>query len=273
MTLGEYPDRVDTRFQLDLSHFFHSEFDIGRFRDVGHLVGVNRLNQAGGAIMDDFDNDGLLDLAVTSFDPTQSMSIYRNCGDSTFDDRSEKAGVTDQLGGLVCYQADYDNDGWMDIFIARGAWLPNEIRPTLLRNNGAGGFTDVTNEAGLGAALNSNAAAWADFDNDGHIDLFIGCERQFNHLYRNRGNGTFEDVAAKAGVQSDPKLFCKGCNWIDYDNDGYPDLFVNNLSGRAILYHNARNGTFTDETRRDGDRWAHSGVFVLGLGLRQRWLS
>ncbi len=137
MTLGEFPDKVKPRFRLDLDRFFHSEFDIGKFRDVGHLVGVNRYNQAGGAIMEDFDNDGLLDLAVTSSDPTQPMAYYRNTGDSTFEDRSEQAGVTDQLGGLVCYQADYDNDGLMDIFIPRGAWLKWPIRPTLLRNTGA----------------------------------------------------------------------------------------------------------------------------------------
>ena len=120
MTLGEYPEQVDPRFRLDLSRFFNSEFDIGRFRDVGHLVGVNRFNQSGGAIMEDFDNDGLLDIAVTSFDATQSMAIYRNKGDATFEDHSQEAGVTNQLGGLVCYQADYDNDGRMDIFICAG---------------------------------------------------------------------------------------------------------------------------------------------------------
>ena len=80
MTLGEYPDKVEPEFRLDLARFFHSEFDIGKFRDIGHLVGVNRFNQAGGAIMDDFDNDGLLDIAVTSFDSTQSMAFYRNQG-------------------------------------------------------------------------------------------------------------------------------------------------------------------------------------------------
>jgi hypothetical protein len=248
MTLGEYPDQVDPRFRLDLSRFFHSEFDIGRFRDIGHLVGVNRFNQAGGAIMEDFDNDGLLDIAVSSFDATQPMSIYRNKGDATFEDRSEQAGVTNQLGGLVCYQTDFDNDGWKDIFIARGAWLPASIRPTLLRNNGTGGFSDVTKDAGMLDALNSNAAAWADYDNDGWLDLFIGCERQPNRLYRNKGNGTFEEVAARAGVLSEFNHFCKGCTWVDYDNDDYPDLFVNHLNGTGVLYHNNRDGTFTDET-------------------------
>ena len=124
MTLGEYPDRVDPRFRLDLCRFFKSEFDIGRFRDVGHLVGVNRFNQAGGAIMDDFDNDGLLDIVVSSFDPTQALAYYRNNGDSTFEDRRGAGWARGQFGGLVCYQADYDNDGDMDIFVPRGAWMP-----------------------------------------------------------------------------------------------------------------------------------------------------
>ncbi len=249
MTLGEYPDGVDSRFRLDLSRFFHSELDIGKFRDVGHLVGVNRFNQAGGAIMEDFDNDGLLDLAVSSFDPTQALTVYRNKGDSHFEDRSKEAGVTDQVGGgLVCYQTDYDNDGRMDIFIPRGAWLRLPIRPTLLRNKGAGEFIDVTKEAGLLDPVNSNSAAWADYDNDGWLDLFVCCEKQINRLYHNKGNGTFEEVAVKAGVQGDPSYFCKGCTWVDYDNDGSPDLFLDNLGGDARLFHNNRDGTFRDET-------------------------
>jgi hypothetical protein len=133
MTLGEHPDQVDPRFLISLDRFGDSEFDIGKFRDVGHRVGVNRFNQAGGAIMEDFDNDGRLDIAVTSMDPTMSMGYYRNTGDGTFEDRSKPAGVTGQLGGLVCYQTDYNNDGHMDIFIPRGAWLPVAVRPSLLR--------------------------------------------------------------------------------------------------------------------------------------------
>jgi FG-GAP-like repeat/ASPIC and UnbV len=248
MTLGEFPDKVESRFRLDLEGFFHSAVDIGKFRDIGHLAGVNRFNQAGGAIMEDFDNDGLLDLAVTSFDPTQPMSCYRNKGDGTFEDRSARAGVTDQPGGLVCYQTDFDNDGYMDILIVRGAWLPWPTRPTLLRNNGDGGFSDVTRQAGILTAVNSNAAAWADYDNDGWLDLFVGCERQSNRLYHNKRDGTFEEVAAQAGVQGDPSRFCKGCAWIDIDNDDYPDLFVNHLNGAGRLFHNNRDGRFIDES-------------------------
>jgi hypothetical protein len=96
--------------------------------------------------------------------------------------------------------------------------------------------------------MNSNAAAWADYDNDGLIDLFIASEQQYNRLYRNIGNGKFQEVAAKAKVRGNPKLFAKGCAWIDFDNDDFPDLLVNNLGGDARLYHNDRNGAFTDET-------------------------
>jgi hypothetical protein len=251
MTLGEYPDKVDARYLVPLDYFLKEEFDIGKFRDIGHQVGVGRLNQAGGAIMDDFDNDGLLDIVVTSMDPLQSMAFYRNKGDGTFEDRTQAAGLAGQLGGLYCVQTDYNNDGRLDIFIPRGAWLRQPIRPSLLRNNGDGTFTDVTREAGLLDALNSISATWADYDNDGFLDLFVCCERGPNRLYHNKGDGTFEEVAARAGVQGGGRAG-KGAAWIDYDNDGYPDLFVNNIDGPSRLFHNNRDGTFTDVTEAMG---------------------
>jgi hypothetical protein len=251
MTLGEHPQQVDSRNLLTLDRFQKSEFDIGRFRDIGHIVGVNRLNQAGGAIMEDFDNDGYLDIVTTSFDPNQSMAFYRNKGDGTFEDRTQAAGLADQLGGLYCVQTDYNNDGNIDIFVPRGAWVGAPVRPSLLRNNGNGTFTDVTRAAGLDGALNSISACWADYDNDGLLDLFVCCEKQPNRLYRNRGDGTFEEVAARAGVAGNG-LHTKGATWIDFDNDGYPDLFVNILNGTAVLYRNNRDGTFTDVTAQMG---------------------
>jgi hypothetical protein len=247
MTLGNYPANGDSRFVLSLDRYFHSDLDIGRFRDIAHLAGVDRFNQAGGAIMEDFDNDGLLDLVVTDWDATQNMAFYHNKGDGTFEDRTKEAGLLGQLGGQNCVQTDYNNDGHMDIFICRGGWIPFPIRPSLLRNNGNGTFTDVTREAGLITPVNTIAATWADYDNDGFLDLFVCCEKQPNRLYHNKGDGSFEDVAVPAGVQGDGKT-TKGAAWIDYDNDGFPDLFVNNLNGTAQLFHNNRNGTFTDVT-------------------------
>lgn len=246
MTLGEHPHKVDPQFLVSLDSFQKSEVDIGRFRDIGHLVGINRFNQAGGALLDDFDNDGLLDLVVTSFDPTQVMGFYRNTGDGTFSEQTQAAGLTDQLGGLTCVQTDYNNDGLLDIYIPRGAWVSFPMRPTLLRNEGNCFFTDVTAEAGLLDPVNSNAAMWADYNNDGWLDLFVCCERQLNRLYQNQKDGTFKEVAREAGLAIDNRSFAKGCTWIDYDNDDFPDLFVNNLRGSGQLYHNNRDGTFTN---------------------------
>jgi hypothetical protein len=253
MTLGEFPDRVDPRYRLALDSFLNCEFDIGKFRDVGHLVGVNRVNQSGGAVMEDFDNDGLLDIVVSSINPSAPLGFYRNKGDGTFEDRARQAGLIGQTGGLYCVQTDYNNDGHIDIFVCRGAWLPAQqaMRPSLLRNNGDGTFTDVTREAGLLTPVNSISAAWADYDNDGFLDVFICCENQPNRLYRNKGDGTFEEVAARAGVQGNDSC-CKGAAWIDFDNDGYPDLFLNNLDGTAQLFRNNRDGTFTDVTGKMG---------------------
>ena len=248
MTLGEYPDKVAPGYLIPLDRYIKSEFDIGKFRDVADTAGVNRFNQAGGAVMEDFDGDGLLDLAVTSFDPTQAMSFYHNKGDGTFEDRSESAGVANQLGGLYCVQTDYNNDGRMDIFIPRGAWLSYPMRPTLLRNDG-GTFADVTKEAGLLDPVNSISASWADYDNDGRLDLFICCEAQANRLYHNKGDGKFEEVAGLAGLaglDSSEQPICKGSAWIDFDNDDDPDLFLNHLNGRGALYRNDGKGHFTE---------------------------
>jgi hypothetical protein len=254
MTLGEHPQAVEPKRLLNLDSYLKSGFDIGKFRDVGHLVGVNRLNFQGGGIMDDFDNDDRLDIVTTSNNLTQSMAYFRNTGDGTFEDRTKAAGLEGQLGGLYCVQADFDNDGHLDIFVPHGAWSPFPVRPSLLRNNGNGTFTDVTKDAGLDTPLNSLSACWADFDNDGYLDLFVPCGPQRCRLYRNKGDGTFEDVTEKAGLanqKSGPGIW-RSATWIDYDNDGYPDLFVNTINGTATLYHNNRNGTFTDVTKELG---------------------
>jgi hypothetical protein len=256
MTLGQYPDGVDPRHRLLFDAFCKSEPDIGRFRDVSLAVGLHRVNQSGGAVMEDFDNDGLLDLVVTGWAPFEPMAFYRNKGDGTFEDRSEAAGLGRQLGGLYCVQTDYNNDGYMDIFIPRGSWLPAHLtqRPSLLRNNGNGTFTDVTAEAGLLTPTNSTSATWADYDNDGFLDLFLCGRHHPSLLYHNKGNGTFEEVSARAGLADLTGVL--GAAWIDFDNDGYADLFVNIDGsiggGTARLFRNNRDGTFTDVTQEMG---------------------
>lgn len=249
MTLGEYPSKVPPQYLVPMDRFFESEVDIGKFRDIGHIVGLNRFNQAGGGIMDDFDNDGRLDVVVSTFDPTVAMGVYMSDGKGRFENWTEKAGTLDQLGGLNCMQTDYNNDGFKDVFIVRGAWLLSDMamRPTLLRNNGDRTFTDVTIEAKLDEPVNSITASWADYDNDGWLDVMVCSERQRNRLYHNQKDGTFEEVAETAGLAGLPTFQCKGIAWFDYDQDGYQDLFLNHLSTEgARLFHNNHDGTFSD---------------------------
>jgi hypothetical protein len=265
MTLGEHPGHVDPRFLVSLERLTKSEFDIGKFRDIGDVVGVNRLNQGGAGLMDDFDNDGLLDIVAPTWDATCLMALFRNNGQGAFDNQAVAAGLGSQLGGVYAVQADYNNDGFADIYIVRGAWLPYPVRPTLLRNNGDGTFTDMTRKAGLLHPVNSISASWADYDNDGALDLFVCCERQASRLYHNRGDGVFEERAALAGIDAAGRTHCKGSAWIDYDNDDYPDLFLDYLEGLSPegvspnnpvlknpggsqLFHNNRDGTLTDVT-------------------------
>jgi hypothetical protein len=148
---------------------------------------------------------------------------------------------------LNIVQADYDNDGNIDIFVPRGAWLEGAGRHpnSLLRNDGRGRFRDVTFEAGLGEVhYPTQTAAWTDYDNDGDLDLYVGNENFPSQLFRNNGDRTFTDVARRAGVENNS--FAKGVVWGDYDNDGFADLYVSNMEGVNRLYRNNRDGTFTD---------------------------
>jgi hypothetical protein len=126
----------------------------------------------------------------------------------------------------------------------RGGW-ELAMRNSLLRNNPDGTFTDVTKEAGLSSGAHAtHSVAWTDFDNDGLLDVFVAHELTPSQLFRNRGDGTFEDVADRAGVAV--SAFSKGVVAGDYDNDGYPDLYVSNMFGSNFLYRNNGDGTFTD---------------------------
>jgi hypothetical protein len=248
-TLGSYPDKVPKAYLIPPSAFESAE-QVARFTDVATALGVDAWGAAGGAIADDFDNDGLFDVVETSFDPCQPMQMFRNNGDGTFTDVSARSRLAEQTGGINCVQTDYDNDGWLDIYVMRGGWeFP--MRNSLLRNNRDGTFADVTAESGLlGVDHPTHSAAWADYDNDGWVDLYVGHERTPSQLFRNKGDGTFEDVSAKSGVGH--TAFTKGVAWGDYDDDGWPDLYVSNYEAENFLYRNRGDGTFEEVAARLG---------------------
>jgi hypothetical protein len=251
MTIDGYPDEVPPRYRIPPASF-ESEEAFPAFTNVAHTAGMDAFNLSGGAVAEDFDHDGYLDLLVSTYDPAGPIRLFINNEDGTFSDRSTEAGLTGLFGGLNMVQGDYDNDGDADVLALRGAWMGiNGRHPrSLLRNEDDGTFTDVTFEVGLGQLLApTQTASWGDYDNDGDLDLYIGNESNEDlavpsQLLVNRGDGTFEDAAAAAGVTND--RWAKGVVWGDYDADRFPDLYVSNLDGDNRLYHNNRDGTFTD---------------------------
>jgi tetratricopeptide (TPR) repeat protein len=249
MTLGEYPAGVPAAYLIPESDFTSKE-NIGRFVDVAPAAGLSVFRNAGGVIVDDFENNGLLDVVASSQDECDPLKYFHNNGDGTFSDRSVAAGLGDQLGALNLVQADYNNDGCMDILVLRGGWAYPQ-RKSLLRNNCNGTFTDVTDASGLGDTVTAtHSAVWADIDNDGYLDLFIGNENSPSQLFRNKGDGTFEDISHAAGI--DRNAYTKGVTAADYDHDGYVDFYVSNQFGPNFLYHNNGNGTFTEVGRQAG---------------------
>ena len=244
MTIGKYPDGVPAKYLIASDRFASAE-DPGMFKDMAPELGLDHTSRAGGVVMDDFNGDGLLDIVISSLSPCEPLHLFLQQPDGKFKE-SLSAGLDDQLGGINLVQTDYNNDGKLDLFVMRGGW-ESPVRNSLLRNNGDGTFTDVTAAAGLVDIPHStHSAAWADYDNDGWLDLFVGHERTISRLYRNRGDGTFEDVTRKAGVAI--TSFVKGAAWGDYDRDGYPDLYVSNFGEANVMFHNNGDGTFTDVT-------------------------
>ncbi|MCZ6834888.1 MAG: VCBS repeat-containing protein, partial [Planctomycetota bacterium] len=255
MQANLYPDGIPERFRLPESAWT-SEEDLGRFVDIAGPLGIDDFNLCGGSIVDDFNNDGFLDLVTSTFDLSGSMRYYSNNGYGSFTDKTESSKASDQLGGLNCIQGDYDNDGDPDVLILRGAWFKDNgrMRNSLLRYDADRDlFQDVTKEAKLATpAQPTQTACWIDYDNDGDLDLYMGNEsrREFDtegdypcQLFRNDGDGRFTDIAPEAGVTND--RFTKGVTAGDFDNDGWMDLYVSN-NGRNRLYHNNGDGTFSD---------------------------
>jgi len=241
----------------------------------------------------DFDNDGWQDiLLVNSMDwpghkrGTSLPALYHNNRNGTFTDVTREAGLQESYGFGVA-AADYDNDGMVDIYItALGG-------NTLYRNLGGGRFADVTSKSGVGASGFSTGAMWFDYDKDGHLDLFVAryidwsepkdlyCTLDGMHksyctpesykgqsaiLYRNRGDGTFEDASERAGI-ANPSSKALGVAMLDFDADGWPDVFVANDTQPNKLFRNNGNGTFTDVGVAAGVAFTEAGAARAGMGV------
>ena len=254
----------------------------------------------GGVALFDYDNDGWLDIFMVNGstlqptgDPPPTNRLYKNNRDGTFTDVTEKAGLIRHGWGQGVCVGDFDGDGWLDLFVTYYG------KNVLFRNNGDGTFSDVTRKSGLltDADLYSTGAAFFDYNRDGYLDLFIthyvdyeeatrheakrgdhcnwrgvpvmcgprGLKGAKNSLYRNRGDGTFEDVSAKAGLLAGEHYGFTPLV-LDYDNDGWPDIYVANDSTASLLYHNNKDGTFTEAGVLAGVAYNEDGREQSGMG-------
>ena len=247
-----------------------------------------------GAAFLDVDADGWQDIFLVNSTnwpgrkaPPSFSALYRNNGNGTFSDITKSAGLQMELYGLGVASADFDNDGLIDLYVTALG------RNRLFRNLGKLRFADVTDRAGVGAPGFSTSAAWVDYDRDGRLDLFVanyvewsiekdlfctldGMNKSYctpesysgqsSTLYRNKGDGTFEDVTRAAGLL-DRTSKALGVALIDYDNDGWTDLFVANDTQPNRLYHNNRNGTFVDNGVTAGVAFNEAGVARAGMGV------
>ncbi|MBX6360487.1 MAG: CRTAC1 family protein [Acidobacterium ailaaui] len=278
-----------------------------RFTDVTTQAGIRFVHNSGafgkkylpetmgsGVCVFDYDHDGWQDiLFVNSMDwpghgtgKKSYPALYHNNHDGTFTDVTQQAGLAVQMYGMGCAAADYDNDGYDDLYIT--ALDGNH----LFHNQGNGHFVDVTARAGVRDPGFATGAVWFDYDKDGKLDLYVAhyvqwsqetdqyCTLDGRHksyctpelykgqsatLFHNLGNGRFEDVTRKAGLY-DPSSKSLGVALLDYDNDGWPDLFVSNDTQPNKLYHNNHNGTFTDEAFTVGVAFSDAGKARAGMG-------
>lgn len=248
MAVGQYPDQVPSQHLIP-TKAFQSETDFPTFKNISMELGVDVNNHAGGASIEDFNNDGLLDIFTTSYSLAEPSKLFINQG-GTFVDQTIQYGLEGLVGGLNNIHADFNNDGLIDIYVMRGAWLNKngQIPNSLLINQG-GSFSDETKSSGLYFKGPTGAVATADFNLDGHLDLFVGNEytRSFkvpSYLYLNNGNQTFTDISDSVGLNI--KQYVKGANWADINNDGLPDLFISVYGGQNKLYVNRGGKTISD---------------------------
>jgi hypothetical protein len=285
---------------------------IPRFEDIAAHAGLtashlsrpdNRYvieSTSGGAGFIDCDNDGKLDIVLingSSVDRYRQggdpmVTLYHQDADLKFSDITKAAGLTRKGYSMGLAVADFDNDGWQDLYVT--GYGGN----VLYRNLGNCKFEDVTEKAGLKVGGYSTGATWGDYDRDGFIDLFVPrylhvdidkltkydakfcdfrgvsmeCARrghtgESDFLFRNRGDGTFEDVSKKAGVDDPGHYLGMQGVWVDYDNDGWPDLYVTNDGGPNYLYHNLHDGRFEEVALLAGAALSLDGQERAGMGV------
>jgi enediyne biosynthesis protein E4 len=244
-----------------------------RFTDVTVDAGLTGMGYSMGAAAADYDNDGHVDLFVAG---VFKNALYRNRGDGRFEDVTEKAGIKSDKWSVAAGWFDYNNDGLLDLFVVNYAlWSPSYNRfcgdpsrglrvychptyfeglsSTLYRNRGDGTFEDVSEQAGIAKHRGRGmSVAFADYDNDGFMDIFVTNDNQENFLFHNRGDGTFEEVGLTAGVallDSGKPISSMGTDFRDYNNDGLPDIGVVGLANETFpLFRNQGKGSFDDDT-------------------------
>jgi enediyne biosynthesis protein E4 len=258
-------------------------------------------SMSGGVGLFDCDDDGRLDIVVVNGSTVERylkggdpmVTLYHQEADGGFKDITKEAGLNRLGWGMGVAVADYDNDGKLDLFVT--GYGGN----VLYHNVGGCKFEDVTEKAGVRGGGFSTGAAWGDYDRDGNVDLFVsryvhvevghmaelgsnkycqykglavqcgpwGLPGESDLLYHNRGDGTFEEVSAKAGVQAQMGYYGLGAMWCDYDNDGWPDLLVANDSVPNYLYHNNRDGSFSEVGITSGIALSGEGTQLGNMGV------
>jgi hypothetical protein len=249
--MGGYPEYIPFSQRMEMKAGF--EKPSVEFEDIAPKTGLDKTSGGRGVAVFDYDNDGLLDVAIAC--AHGGCNLYRNNGDGTFTDVSVRSGLDTAINPFIITVGDYNNDGYADLFITRLGFYAGEAQ--LFRNNGDGTFTDVTVDAGLKMWGPGFSASWVDYDRDGNLDLFVANNiggmfdrKTPNRLFHNNGDGTFTEVTEEAGLSTTwPTI---GSAWGDYNDDGYPDLFLSNGLGRSQLYSNNGDGTFSDVSAEAG---------------------
>lgn len=241
ITLGRHPQAVPVKFRIDPKHFNDTE-KFPRFQNIAGYNGTSLFQTSGGMVIEDYDGDGYLDIITSGYTVREKLKFLKNDGNGQFIDRTKESGMENLMGGLNIIHSDFNNDGLMDVTVLRGGWIKTCRFPlSVLKNQGKGVFKDVTKEIGLYKPRSTQAAVYADFNNDGFLDFFVGNESVNGdlplELFLNDGQGKFLNVIKGSGLEYD-SLFVKGVACGDFNNDSKVDLYISVLGGNNKLFIN-----------------------------------